>query len=83
MIDDHDLKEGKAAVQGLVTDIATLREDLVKLSTSVRDLVQAQAASTTKRMVGAVDDARAKIDGRNGRRPRPVPIASGFGDGRS
>jgi uncharacterized protein YicC (UPF0701 family) len=57
MIDDSDLKEGKAAVQDLATDIATLREDLVKLSTSVRDLVQAQAASTTKRMVGAVDDA--------------------------
>ncbi len=61
MIDDSDLKEGKAAVQDLTADIATLREDLVKLSTSVRDLVQAQAASTTKRMVGAVDDARARL----------------------
>jgi ElaB/YqjD/DUF883 family membrane-anchored ribosome-binding protein len=60
-ITNPDLKESKAAAQDLATDIATLREDFLKLSSSVRELVQAQAATTTKRMVGAVDDARHRL----------------------
>lgn len=54
-------EESKAALQDLTTDLAALREDFLKLSTSVRDLVQSQAAHTTRRMAGVVDDARQKL----------------------
>lgn len=53
-------KEAKN-IQDLNTDISALREDFMKLSGSVRDLIQAQANVTTKRMVGAVDEARHKF----------------------
>lgn len=53
-------KEAKN-IQDLNSDITALREDFSKLSSSVRELIQAQANATTKRMVGAVDDARHKL----------------------
>ncbi|HEY1735438.1 MAG TPA: hypothetical protein VGG12_02210, partial [Methylovirgula sp.] len=56
-----EFKESKAAAQDLANDMTTLREDFLKLSNSVKELVQAQAASTTKRMAGAVDDARHRL----------------------
>ncbi len=49
------------ALQDLTSDLAALREDFLKLSTSVRDLVQTQAQTTTRRVVGVVDDARQKL----------------------
>ncbi len=58
---DPDLKESKAAAQDLAGDIATLRDDFLKLSSSVRELVQAQAASTTRRVAGVMDDARQRL----------------------
>lgn len=58
---DPETKVSKSAVD-LTSDLTALREDFMKLSASVRDLVQAQAASTTKRMAGAVGDARHKFN---------------------
>ncbi|MGO9134438.1 MAG: YqjD family protein [Methylovirgula sp.] len=55
---DH---EDNKTVQDLAADLAALREDLMKLTGSVRDLVQTQATTTTKRVVGVVDDARHKL----------------------
>jgi ElaB/YqjD/DUF883 family membrane-anchored ribosome-binding protein len=55
---DHE--EGKA-LQDLSSDLAALREDFLKLSTSVRDLVQTQATSTSRRVAGVVDDARQRL----------------------
>jgi ElaB/YqjD/DUF883 family membrane-anchored ribosome-binding protein len=57
---DPETKSSKA-VQDMAADITALREDLMKLSASVRDLVQTQATSTTKRVAGVVDDARHKL----------------------
>ncbi len=54
-------KEGKEALQDLAADLAALREDFSKLSSSVRELLQTQASSTTRRMIDAVDDARQKL----------------------
>lgn len=55
------MSEHEKALQDLTSDLAALREDFLKLSTSVRDLVQTQAQSTTRRVVGVVDDARQKL----------------------
>lgn len=53
-------KESKA-VQDLAADLAALREDFLKLSASMREFLQTQATSTTRRMIDAVDDARHKL----------------------
>jgi ElaB/YqjD/DUF883 family membrane-anchored ribosome-binding protein len=58
---DPENKEGKATAQDMAADLAALREDFLKLSASVRELVQSQASSTTRRMIGVVDDARQKL----------------------
>jgi ElaB/YqjD/DUF883 family membrane-anchored ribosome-binding protein len=55
-----DTKDAKS-VDDLAVDLAALREDFAKLTGSGRELVQTQAASTTKRMIGVVDDARQKL----------------------
>lgn len=57
---NQETKEGKA-LQDLASDLGALREDFSKLSTSMRDLLQAQATSTTRRVLGAVDDSRQKL----------------------
>lgn len=57
---ESEPKEGQA-LSDLAADLAALRDDFAKLSSSVRELVQAQASSTTRRMIGAVDDARHKL----------------------
>lgn len=53
--------DGSKAIQDLTADLAALREDFLKLSTSVREMLQTQATSTTRRVAGAVEDARHKI----------------------
>lgn len=55
-----EIKESKA-IQDLATDLAALREDFSKLSSSMRDVFQTQATSTTRRVLGAVDDSRQKL----------------------
>lgn len=55
-----ELKEGKT-LQDLAADLGALREDFSKLSSSLRELLQAQASSTTRRVLGAVDDSRQKL----------------------
>src|SRR5690348_5318877 len=57
---DPETKTQKSLTD-LTADLTALREDFMKLSTSVRDLVQTQATSTTKRVAGAVGDARHKL----------------------
>lgn len=56
-----DGKGEDKAIHELASDLAALREDFLKLSTSVRDLVQSQANSTSRRVAGVVDDARQKL----------------------
>lgn len=57
---DPETKTQKS-VTDLTADLTALREDFARLSASVRELVQSQAASTTKRVYGAVGDARHKL----------------------
>lgn len=57
---DPETKASKSVLD-LTADLTALREDFMKLSTSVRELVQSQASSTTKRVAGAVDGARHKL----------------------
>jgi ElaB/YqjD/DUF883 family membrane-anchored ribosome-binding protein len=49
------------ATQDFTADLAALREDITKLTTSVAELVRAQATTTADSMFGAVDNARKKI----------------------
>jgi len=49
------------ATQDLAADLAALRDDISKLTTSVSTLVRSQAAVTTDQMKGAVDTARQKF----------------------
>ena len=56
-----EIKENKA-LQDLAADLSALREDFSKLSSSMRDVLQMQASSTTRRVLGAVDDSRQKLN---------------------
>lgn len=56
------MNNGKT-LQDLTDDLAALREDFAKLSSSIRDVLQGQASATTQRMADAVDDARQKLAG--------------------
>jgi ElaB/YqjD/DUF883 family membrane-anchored ribosome-binding protein len=57
-----DLKSVKdEAVADLTSDLAALRDDISKLSTSVLELVQQQAQTAKSQVLGAVDGARQKF----------------------
>jgi ElaB/YqjD/DUF883 family membrane-anchored ribosome-binding protein len=57
-----DLKNVKdEAVADLTSDLAALRDDISKLSTSVLELVQQQAQTAKSQVLGAVDGARQKF----------------------
>jgi ElaB/YqjD/DUF883 family membrane-anchored ribosome-binding protein len=58
--DIKEIKDSKPA-QDLAADLSALRDDFAKLSGAVRELLQARATSTTRRVVGVVDDARQKL----------------------
>jgi ElaB/YqjD/DUF883 family membrane-anchored ribosome-binding protein len=45
----------------ITADLATLREDFARLSSSVADLVKAQASQASAAMRGAVGDARERL----------------------
>jgi ElaB/YqjD/DUF883 family membrane-anchored ribosome-binding protein len=45
----------------ITADLATLRDDFAKLSSSVADLVKAQAGQASAAMRGAVGDARERL----------------------
>jgi ElaB/YqjD/DUF883 family membrane-anchored ribosome-binding protein len=49
------------ARRNLTADLAALREDISKLSASVLELVQNQAATAKQQVLGAVDEARQKF----------------------
>jgi ElaB/YqjD/DUF883 family membrane-anchored ribosome-binding protein len=61
---DHTPTSGKPAEQNtsqISADLATLREDFAKLSSSVADLVKLQASQASAAMRGAVGDARERL----------------------
>jgi ElaB/YqjD/DUF883 family membrane-anchored ribosome-binding protein len=47
--------------QDFAADLAALRDDVTKLSTSVSEFIRTQTATTANTVVGAVDNARQKI----------------------
>ena len=49
------------ASRDLSADLAALRDDITKLTTSVSDMLRTQASATTNTVLGAVDNARQKF----------------------
>jgi ElaB/YqjD/DUF883 family membrane-anchored ribosome-binding protein len=49
------------ATEDFTADLAALRDDVAKLSSSVSDFIRSQTAATTKTVADAVDNARQKI----------------------
>jgi ElaB/YqjD/DUF883 family membrane-anchored ribosome-binding protein len=47
--------------QNFAADLAALRDDITKLSSSVTELVRGQASATSDTVFGAVDSARQKL----------------------
>ncbi|MBV8916106.1 MAG: hypothetical protein JOZ05_24095, partial [Acetobacteraceae bacterium] len=61
---DFNPSGGKAAepnASQISADLATLREDFAKLSSSVAELVKLQAAQAGAAMLGVVGDARERL----------------------
>lgn len=50
--------------QDIAADLASLRDDIAKLTASVSELVRAEATATTNTVLGAVNDARQKFSER-------------------
>lgn len=55
------LKPIEDAARDVPSDLASLREDIAKLTATVAAFVSKQTAETTESVVGAVDGARRKI----------------------
>jgi ElaB/YqjD/DUF883 family membrane-anchored ribosome-binding protein len=54
-------RPGEASPSQVGADLATLRDDFAKLSSSVADLVKAQAGQASAAMRGVVGDARERL----------------------
>jgi ElaB/YqjD/DUF883 family membrane-anchored ribosome-binding protein len=54
-------RPGEASASQVGADLATLRDDFAKLSSSVADLVKAQAGQASAAMRGVVGDARERL----------------------
>jgi ElaB/YqjD/DUF883 family membrane-anchored ribosome-binding protein len=57
----HDVKHIKEAAQEFAADLASLHDDISKLTSSVSELVRAQASATASTVVDTVDGARQKL----------------------
>lgn len=57
----HDLKPVKEASQDIAADVAALRDDISKLTSSVSELMRTQAMTTASTVLDAVDDAQQKF----------------------
>jgi LytS/YehU family sensor histidine kinase len=55
------IKAVKVASQDFTVDVAALRDDVAKLSSSLSEFIRTQSATTTNAVVDAVDNARQKI----------------------
>ena len=56
-----NIKPVEEATEDFTADLAALRDDVAKLSSSVSDFIRSQTAATTKTVADAVDNARQKI----------------------
>jgi len=54
-------KPGKETSQDFAADLAALRDDVAKLTSSVSEFIRSQTAGTTSTVFEAVDNARKKI----------------------
>jgi len=57
----HDIKHIKEASQEFNADLASLRDDITKLTSSVSELARAQASATSGTVMDTVDGARQKL----------------------
>ncbi|MGH6841803.1 MAG: DUF883 family protein [Methylocella sp.] len=57
----HDPKPVKEASQDLAADVAALRDDFTKLTSSVTELMRIRALTATSTVSDAVDDAQQKF----------------------
>jgi ElaB/YqjD/DUF883 family membrane-anchored ribosome-binding protein len=55
------IKAVKEASQDFTIDVAALRDEVAKLSSSLSEFIRTQSATTTNTVVDAVDNARQKI----------------------
>jgi ElaB/YqjD/DUF883 family membrane-anchored ribosome-binding protein len=55
------LKSINEAIRDVPTDLASLREDIAKLTNTVTDLVSKQASDATESIMGVVGDAGKKL----------------------
>jgi ElaB/YqjD/DUF883 family membrane-anchored ribosome-binding protein len=55
------IKAVEEASQDFAADLAALRDDVAKLSSSLSEFIRPQTATTTNTVVDAVDNARQKI----------------------
>jgi ElaB/YqjD/DUF883 family membrane-anchored ribosome-binding protein len=55
------VKPVEEASQDFTADLAAMRDDVAKLSSSVSEFIRTQTAETTNTVVDAVDNARQKI----------------------
>ena len=70
-------KPTEEAFQDLAADLAALRDDVAKLSTSISDFIRAQTEATANTVLGAVDSTRQKISDVAGKaQDRMVNVAS-------
>ena len=56
-----NIKPVEEATEDFTADLAALRDDVAKLSSSVSDFIRSQTAATTNTVADAVDNARQKI----------------------
>lgn len=71
-----NIKPVEEATQDFTTDLAALRDDVAKLSSSVSDFIRSQTTATTNTVVDAVDNARQKISDTAGKAQDRVAGAS-------
>ena len=55
------IKPVEEATEDFTADLAALRDDVAKLSSSVSEFIRSQTAATTNTVADAVDNARQKI----------------------
>ncbi|HUI21137.1 MAG TPA: hypothetical protein VLZ74_08840 [Methylocella sp.] len=71
-----NIKPVEEATQDFTADLAALRDDIAKLSSSVSELLRAQTAATTNAVTDVVDNARQKISDSAGKAQDRVASAS-------
>jgi hypothetical protein len=67
------VKPVEEASQDFTADLAAMRDDVAKLSSSVSEFIRTQTAETTNTVVDAVDNARQKISVRRVKRKIVLP----------